>query len=117
MPKKTKKKTASKTKTTKRAAKKVGRKPAKDVAGVKGLRLMQGQPVTLEQRLVARAIVATEKDHKVVAEQVMPLDVTPKQAIEALKEVGKPPSNSRLFDPFEEYDESYENDNPDWEEN
>jgi hypothetical protein len=127
-----------------------------DVPGVKGLRLMEGQPValgplgpnfsqgkqhrleltledgtiqnigisetayrelmaglvrqgvTLEQRLMARAVVASEKDHEVVAEQAMPLDVSVKQAVETLKEVGKPSPLAKELTWDEVRDHDYE---------
>lgn len=129
-----------------------------DVPGVRGLRLMEGQPValgplgpdfsqgkrcrleitlednaiqnidisetayrelmaglvrqgvTLEQRLVARAVVASEKDHKVVAEKVMPLDVSVKQSVETLKEVGRPAPTAKelTWDEARDHKNDYE---------
>lgn len=120
-----------------------------DIPGVKGFRLMEGQPVALgpfgadfsqgkrhrlevtfddgsiqnidisetsykgmlsnlarqgvgiEQRLVARAVVASEESRTVVAEKVMPLDVTPQEALETLKEVGKPAPEPPKLQPTE----------------
>jgi hypothetical protein len=133
-----------------------------DIPGLKGLRLMEGQPValgpfgadfsqgkrhrlelelndgsihnieisataykellagfarqgvTIEQRLMARAVVASEQDRTVVAEKAMPLDVTPKQAVEALKEVGRPPEPAKeltwreVLDHEDDHHEAYD---------
>lgn len=74
---------------------------------------LAGQGVGTEQRMVARARMASEKIGEVVAEKPLPLDATGKEVLDALNEVVHPPpvpSNSRLLDPFGEEGEYDDND-------